>query len=234
MKSSILFFLCFGAAGAGAQGGYDKKEFNTLSGSMFLTTITGEPIKTGKYVQLVEGTPFFRDQWMQGIVVLQDGTRTHSKHTKMNLLEGEIYYQDSKGREMVVAEPVQEVLLMNKAEDSVFRFVHASMLDKSVKKGWYLLLQRGKASLFKYYQKDFFETKNYGSASAEQRVTTKEKYSLLVNGSLLPVKNIKELSLILKEKKSEMESMINKLPGNGATEDKMITAITYYNSLPSN
>lgn len=233
---TVVFLLSFFTAVSGYSqgGGYNKNDFKTVSGSLFLTTITGEPINTNKYIRLVEGTPFFQDGWMQSIIVLKDGKRTQNVQARLNLLEDEIVYLDTKGRELVVTQPVTEIVFMNKTEDSLFRFVHASVLgNPQAKKGWYQWLHSGAASLFRYYQKDLFEQKPYGSASAEQRIATKERYFVLLDDRMHPVKNLRELPVILGDRKGEMEALLKKLPASGSTEEKMIAGITFYNSLVS-
>ena len=234
MKTVLFLLTCWAATLVHAQGGYNKNDFKTVSGSLFLTTITGEPINTNKYVRLVEGTPFFQDDWMQSIIVLKDGKRTQNLSARLNLLENDIVFRDSKGRELIVTQQVSEIVFMNKAEDSLFRFIHASVFGGSgVRNGWYQWLHSGTASLYRWYQKELFEQKPYGSASVEQRITTKERYFVLLNGKLVPVKNLKELSGILPERKTEMEALLKKLPASGTTEEKMIAAVSFYNSLVS-
>ena len=233
MKTGLLhFFTCLALCGY-AQGGYNKNDFKTVSGSLFLTTITGEPINTNKYVRLVEGSPYFQEGWMQSIVVLKDGKRTQNVQARLNLLDNEIVFLDSKGSELIVTQPVREIVFMNKTEDSLFRFVHASALSSEAKKGWYQWLHSGTVSLYRFFQKDLFEQKPYGSASVEQRIATKERYFVLWNGSLYPVKNTKDLPGILQDRKAEMEALIKKLPASGSVEEKMIAAIAFYNSLVS-
>lgn len=234
MKTEVFLFFFLSAACAYAQGGgLNKNDFKTVSGSLFLTTITGEPINTNKYVRLVEGTPFFREYWMQSIIVLKDGKRTQNVQARLNLLEAEIVFLDTKGRELIVTQPVTEIIFMNKTEDSLFRFVHASALGTDAKKGWYQWLHSGTASLYRSYQKDLFEQKPYGSASVEQRIATKERWFVYRNGSLVPVKNLKDLPGIFRDRKAEMETFVKKLPASGSPEEKMIAAVAFYNSLES-
>lgn len=232
----ILLILSLSLALAGSSQrvvNVDKNDFKTVSGSLFYT-INGEPVSTVKYIRLVEGTPFFQDSWMRSIIILKSGERVSNLPAKLELVENDVYFKNSRGEEMVPTQPVMELVLMNKAEDSLFRFVHSDFFGNAtqVKKGWYQWLASGKASLYKFYDKELFAQKPYGSATEEQRIVTKEHYFLFHNDVLVRIKSLKALPELL-GKKQELEQHLKNQGRAASLDDQMSDLIVYYNSLVS-
>jgi hypothetical protein len=194
----------------------------------------GEPFVLAKFVNLVEGTPYFKDEWLKGIIVSENDREYKNIDLKIDLLDNKIHYLDANGKEFIATTSVKEVVL---SADSVtnYRFVHSSTFSQSVntmKDSWYLWLLTGTASLYKIFEKNLSEQKPYGSATFEQHIKTLEKYLILYNNAFLEVKKLKEVPSVLSNKKAELEAFLKtKDDPKASMDDRFIKLIEYYNSL---
>jgi hypothetical protein len=146
-------------------------------------------------------------------------------------MENQLHYLDVKGNEMITTSAIKEVVLANEAKDSLFRFVAAKTVSPAAKDGWYLWLQSGKASLYQIIRKELTEEKPYGSATTEQRIKTKKEYIIFYNNALFSFSKIKQVPAILANKKTELETYLQKQNKNSPEEDRITELISFYNTL---
>jgi hypothetical protein len=146
-------------------------------------------------------------------------------------MENRLHYLDSKGAEMITTSPVKEIVLYNEKGDSLYRFINATSISATAKKGWYLWLLSGKASLYEVFEKQLVEEKPYGSATTEQRIKTKKSYVVFYNNTLLGFNKAKQIPSVLANKKNELEAFIQKQNKDLQEQDRIVEVITYYNSL---
>ena len=87
--------------------------------------------------------------------------------------------------------------------------------------------------MYKLFTKELFEQKRYGSASVQQRIQTSEKYAVVYNGVIYPVKKLKELPPLFPHKKEALEAFVKsgKFSSISAEEDRFVALIEHYNSL---
>lgn len=234
MRILITFFMLLLFQFCSAQQVVDVSKQDLTVGPNTFFVSGGEPFVTTKFVNLVEGSPYFKDEWLNGIVV--DGASQEFKNIKLkiDLIENRVHYLDLKEKEFIASVPIREIVLTE--TDHNYRFVHSISLEKinNVEKNkWYLWLVSGTASLYKKFEKDLTEFKAYGSATVEQRIKTHEKYLILLNNSFLEVKKIKDAPSLLPSKKKELEEFLkNKDDQKASMEDRMVKLIEYFNSLP--
>lgn len=204
-----------------------------LNGSSFYT-VGGTPFVNEKYVKLIEGSPYFSDEWLKGIVVTSNGTEYKDISLKLNLHSNEVLYKNDKDEEMIATTPIKEVVLTD-AEGNNYRFVHSSTLVQQeanpIKTGWYLWLCSGAAGLYKYYNKLMSESTPYGSATTEKRIKTKEKYLVSYNNAFIELPKLKDIPNVLANKKTELQEYLKKEEKTGNAEDRFVAIIEYYNSL---
>lgn len=197
-------------------------------------SVGGVPFVNDKYVKLVEGSPYFSNEWQTGMLVSATGQEYKGLTLKLNLYTNEVLYKDDKDIEMVATTSVNEVVLTDAAGNN-YRFIHSSALPQQeanpLKSGWYQWLCSGTASLYKYYNKLLSESTPYGSATTEQKIKTKEKYLVNYNSAFIEIGKIKNAPDVLANKKMELEIFLKEIDDRNTTmEDRFVALIQYYNS----
>jgi len=230
--TGALFLLLFQFCSAQQVIDVSKQDVHVGPNLFFVSG--GEPFVTTKFVNLVEGTPYFKDEWLKGIVV--DGANHEHKDIKLkiDLMDNTVHYLNETEKEFIATVPVREIVLTEESGNN-YRFVHSIALEKVNNVGknkWYLWFVSGTASLYKKFEKDLSEFKGYGSATVEQRIKTRDKYLILYKNSFLEVKKIKDVPSLLAGKKKELEEFLkNKDDQKASMDDRMVKLIEYYNSL---
>jgi len=227
----ILFLL---SQTCSAQQVIDVSKQDVQVGANLFYSVGGEPFVNAKFVNLVEGTPYFKDEWLKGIVVDKTNHEYKGISIKIDLLDNFVHYLDEKEKELIVTTPIKEIVLTDASENN-YRFIHSSSFENSTnatKDSWYLWLSTGTASLYKTFKKSLSEMRPYGSATTEQRIKTSEKYFVLYNNAFLEVKKIRDAPSVLANKKAELEVFLkNKDDQKASMDDRFVKLIEYYNSL---
>jgi len=233
MKIVLLLVLLVSSLLISAQ-----KTIDVTSGdvnvSNFFLAVNGEPVLLRKFTKLVEGSPYFKDEWWNSTIVLANDRQYNNIKTKIDLLDGELRYLDEKGKEMIAPKNIKEAILFDSIRNLKYHFIHSSTLpaSNSGKQGWYQSLHTGQASLYKYFKKFISENKPYGSTTTEQTIRTTESYLVMYNNALVEIKKIKDAPAVLANKKGELEEYLKtKDNKNLSTDDRMTALIAYYNSL---
>jgi hypothetical protein len=228
----VSFLLLFQPGSAQQVIDVSKADARVGANTFFVTG--GEPFVNTKFVNLVEGTPYFKDEWLKGLVVDAANQEYKNIQLKIDLIDNTIHFLNDKEKELIATVPVREVILTDPLGNN-YKFVHSISLEKvnNVKKNnWYLWLATGAASLYKKIEKDLSEFKGYGSATVEQSIKTREKYLILYDNSFLEMKKIKDVPALLPNKKKELEDFLkNKDDQKASMDDRMVKLIEYYNSL---
>lgn len=230
MRPFLLFaFLSCTAVTAVAQQviNVDKDEYNAGN---FYYNIGGEPVVKAKFIRLVEGTPFYVDQWQKSTIITPQGKVVKDIQVKLDLMDGKLHYLDAKGTEYIASTHITEVVLNDSVNNKDFRFLSSFGLPL-LKEGWYVPLVQGPASLYKLFDKSLREDKPYGSALTEQKIITKERYVVVYNNQAFYLKNDKEVSTVLADKKGEVESFMKAQNKKQSHQEKLVETIKYYNTL---
>jgi hypothetical protein len=234
MKFFITAFSLLLLQSALAQQVIDVSKQDVRVGSNLFFVSGGEPFVTAKFVNLVEGTPYFKDEWMKGIVVDKNNHEYKDVSLKIDLLDKRVHFLDVNGKEFIATTPIKEVILTDTSGNN-YRFVHSSEFEKpvnAIKDGWYLWLSTGTASLYKVFNKNLSEIKPYGSSTVEQRVSSSEKYLIYYNNAFLEVKKLGDVPNVLSGKKKELTAFLKKQDDQKASmDDRFVKLIEYYNSL---
>jgi len=234
MKPILGAALLFVSSASWSQRTVDVTSGDVNAMGLF-TAVGGEPIVMAKFVKLVEGTYYFKDDWMKGIIVMPNGQEHKNFSVKLDLYNNHVHYLDEKAGELIANNLIREVILIDEAFGINYRFIHSSALGNiiGIKEGWYQWLHSGKsASLYKFFNKKLTETKPYGSATFEQSISTIPQYLVLHNNSLLEIKKPKDAPSVLANKKAELEIFLKSKDSKDAAMDIRMTAlIIYYNSL---
>ena len=212
----------------------NKNDVNVTTSNFFMV-VGGQPFVLAKFAKLVDGSPYFTDQWLRGNVVMNGGKEYWGLLLKLDLLDNELHYQDKQGVEMIATSEIQKVVLFDTTIQEVFTFINSAFIsvpNSNLLKGWYQLLSEGnKASVFKYYTKKMLETQPYNSATIEQSIVTSPKYFVLYNSGFVTVKKTRDLADIFSDKKKEILQYIGKNNLSANDDGSFISIINYYNSL---
>ncbi len=234
MKAILLVGVLFCLQTSFAQRIVDVTSGDNQLGPSSLYTVSGSPFVNDKYVKLVEGTPYFQKDYMDGMLVTTTGQEFKNLSLKLNLHTGEILYKNEKGEEMITTTSIKEVILTD-ALGNNFRFIHSSALPRNeaglLKEGWYQWMASGSASLYKFYNKQLTESAPYGSATTEQKIKTKEKYLVVYNNAYFEISKIKDTPGILANKKTELEAYLKKEEKSSSLDDRLTAIIQFYNGL---
>ena len=205
----------------------DKDEYNAAN---FYFNMGGEPVVKAKFIRLVEGSPFYVDQWQKSTVITPQGKVMKDVQVKLDLMDGHVHYLDAKGTEYIATTQVKEIILNDSVNNKDFRFLSSFGLPL-LKAGWYVPLVEGTASLYKIFDKTLREDKPYGSALTEQKIVTKEKYVIVYNNQAFYLKNDKEVPSVLADKKVDVESFLKDQNKKQSLQEKLVETVRYYNTL---
>jgi hypothetical protein len=207
----------------------DKNDAN-VNNAYF--AVGGVPFVNTKFVRLTEGSPYFKDEWSKGLLLLEKD-KQYKGLLKLDLYSNEVHYQDVKGNDFVVAQPIKKIVFTD--DLATLGFVHASLLPKSTvpfKADWYLELYTDSVSLYKYFVKQLSENRPYNSATYEQKIRTVEVYRVHYNNSAVEIKKLKDAPSLFGDKKAALEEFLKTRDDKKASmDDRMIAFVTYLNSL---
>jgi hypothetical protein len=191
-------------------------------------------VVSARFVRLTEGSPYFKDVWMKGVAISDKNMRYKNAQVKLDLFENELHYLGPNDAELICTIPLKEITLTDTVTGASYHFVHTAAVPSlsQAKKGWYLPLAEGRASLFQGFVKTVQEYKPYNSPVAEQKIMTTEEFVLAANGSLFRPKKPKDVPDMLADKKTELEAFLKRDEmKNGSTSERLAAMIRYYNSL---
>ncbi len=210
---------------------YEKSAalINTFSAS-------GTPYIDAKFVRMVSGSPFFDDKMMQGILISITGIEYRELAIRLNLMESHINFLNDKQVEMLVAIPIRELTLLDTLNKKKYHFIHSDFIEtyEKTEKGFYQVLQKGKACLYSFYKKTIKETRAFNAATFEQSIQTDVTHLVLLDGRWKKFNKIKSLPSLFSDKKNEVQKYIDKNDLSGYKQEDVELVIQYYNSLFEN
>lgn len=228
----MLMIMINVAASAQQSVNVDKTDQSALN---FFDVVGGAPIMRAKFTRLVEGSPYFSDEWSKGRVLIENNTAEFKNvFVRLNLLDVTLEFRDAAGEELTCSSPVRRVKLVDAAKSTESIFVHSSFLptEKEFKKGeWLQELSAGKMTLYKWHKKRLTESRPYNSATYEQHITTVFHYFILVNDQFIKIKRASDISELAGEKKKQIEEFIKSKNLDGKDETAMTQVVAYFNSL---
>jgi len=130
MKLSFVILLCSSTISLPAQKTVDVAEGNVSAMSpSFFSVVGGEPVVFAKFAKIVDGTPYFSDEWMKGNVVINGDKQFTGVYLKLDLYNNEVHYRDVKGSELVAVTPIQRLILFDSSSQLVFNFVNGAYIN---------------------------------------------------------------------------------------------------------
>jgi hypothetical protein len=212
-----------------------QADFQNISkaGNLFLMR-DGIPVLTKSHEELMDGSPYFSDEWKKAYLVLADKQVFKDIKVRLNLLNSQVHYLDARGKEMVPILPIKEIFLTDSALDKNYRFVHYTVFPAEIRnrqKGWYLWLLTGGADLYKMYSKSLNEQRIYGSATTRQFIETREKYFVLYDDEFYEIKKPKDLIKNFPQRSKQLEEFSKKINTKLSTEDQLVQMVEFFNSI---
>jgi len=232
----LLIYCCFWFSyfNAASQKTVNVDNVPSITGGAinYMYSGAGTPFVNGKFARIVEGTPFFNEQMMRAVILIE-GKEYKNIMVRLNLLESQVNYLDDKQNEMIATTPIKEVVILDSIHNKDHRFVFSEYIEATEKpeKDFYELLETGKAGLYKQYKKRILESKPYGSATTEQSIKTDIRFYLLLNKQWTRLKKLKELPDFFPGKRNEIQKFINDKKLTADNEASYEAVISYYNTL---
>ncbi len=194
-----------------------------------------EPFVNAKFIRLKQGSPYFKDTWLQAVAINDKDAMYKSNRVKLDLVDNQILFMNNQNVEMVASGlRLKKLTLIDSATGTAYHFFHSDFFTSGVpnKKGWYLQLADGKAGLFVFFDKMIQEYRPFNASTTEQTIYTIEHYFILENGKWLQVKKIKDAPFILSGKQKELQEFLhikdNKSQFNA---ERMRSLVEYYNTM---
>ena len=228
-KHILVGLILFLPAIGHAQRVVDVERDNVDAVSLFVA-VAGQPISSVKYVKVVEGTPYFNSVWMRGSVMLNDSNEYINLLLRIDLLGNNVEYIDKKGKQLTATSAIREVKLVDSLTGKTNHFIHSTTLEVvNAPAGWYQVLATGKITLYKKIHKEVIESRPYGSATTEQRISSINQYFFLTDNRLTRIKKFKEFPALLPSKKAELAKLIDNNKLSGKTDQDYIDIVELYN-----
>jgi len=215
---------------------FDQRTIDvTKTDVKFTEMVQGIPIGLPKFTELINGSPWFNNNWMVSKVIMNDSTEYAGKLIKIDLLRKQVHYLDSAETEFIMNGPIDKIILFDQPARRNYEFIPSSQfkdLEGDPQYGWYQLLADGKARLLKQIKKSLHEYRPYGSATDEQEIITKEFFFIVNNGKFIWIKKMSQLSEILKDKWDQLKEYKsrNKI-SNAVNEENLAAMVKYYNQI---
>lgn len=234
MRLPLLTILLCYALGARAQKVIDitTTDADVVGNERIRGLIGGSIFPIDKYVKIVEGSPYYWDEWSTGTLVLGNGAAYQHIDLKLDLLNHEVHYKDADQREMILTTPVREIILRPGLDARIFIPGKPwAGVDKKLADAWLQVLVNDTVSLLLDIRKTLVESTPYASSTAEQSIRDKEVYFLLKGGTLLRVEKWAHLLDLLGDKRKQLAQYIkeNDLTGEAPLEYAQVVA--WYNKL---
>jgi hypothetical protein len=189
----------------------------------------GSPIKASRYLD-INGSPYFSDSWMEGIVQLSNG-QTYNLDIKYDLIADNLLFKNKTGDSLTFVLPVKEFKF--KQLGHVFRSGFPATTNNTGKQSLYEVLYDGNPLLLKKRSKSIWEeTTTYGTANRVKNISEKSFYYIFDGSTMKPLKNQKKAVLVAFGNKSDaVEAYIKDNKLDVSKDEDLIKAFAYYAGL---
>jgi len=207
----------------------DNKNIILNTSSASLPVMGNTPVDNTKTIEITDGSIFFQNDWATSKIVTEDLAVYQDIRTKINLMENQIHYLDSLGREFIIGAPIRQISFTQKKSGKEVQFINGNILPVK-RNGWYLLLFNDSLSLVKGFHKTLQEHTSYGSAT-DYSIKTNESYFLYSKGKEYEVRKGSDFVEALPAKKNEIELYIKNLNKKLSREEQLVSVAAFCNSL---
>lgn len=192
--------------------------------------IKGEALRPNSYSE-VSGSPYYMDAWTMGIIRFKDDRIVNGVELKYDQLSDLLLFKNSKGETIEITEPISEfkINFPGASGDKLFRSGFKPS-GNNTSKSFYEILSDGNIKFIKKTIKNIIEIKEYNSASATKKISTKDFY-YVVKADNLPVqvnKNEKNILAAIGDKESELEGYVKANKLNLKNDTDILKLFEYY------
>ena len=183
----------------------------------------------GRYVNYTEGSPYYRDNWLTGNIILPSGKKYEGILLKLDLLYNEVHYQSpqTKGDAAVSAGAIKEVQLQETGGYTIFRIGYPAAYGND-STTFYKVMTEGKATLLKLYTK---RVDDGNAFDPTKKIKLEESYFLFTNNNLIKIKNGDSFVKAFPEHKNEIATFIKEKKLNLKDEAHLKEMADYCNKL---
>lgn len=180
----------------------------------------------------IEGSPYLNDEFIEGAVFTTSKTKYVGLPLRYNIFNDQIEFRLEDGSVQVMTVP--EVLEKVEFGETILEYSIYSNLKK-VKRGFFVVLEKGSASLYSRPMVNFEEAKKpgaYSEAKPPRFIRRPDEYYIRIGKEPAElISNKKDLEGLFTDHSEEMQEYFrkNKIKTN-RTED-LIKVVQYYNSL---
>jgi hypothetical protein len=211
--AAFVFIVAFSLKRANAQAIYGQD-------------VNGSPIKASRYLD-INGSPYFSDSWMEGIVQLNNG-QTYNLDIKYDLVADNLLFKNKTGDSLTFVLPVKEFKF--KQLNHVFRSGFPSTSNNTSKQSFYEVLYDGNPALLKKQSKSIWEeTTTYGTANRVKNISEKIAYYIYDGTNMKPLKNQKKSVLAaFGSKSAAIEAYIKDQKLDVSKDEDLVKVFAYY------
>ncbi|WP_316841061.1 hypothetical protein [Pedobacter gandavensis] len=197
-------------------------------GNMLLNDNLGRPIAGREYVD-IKGSPFLTEDWIKGIVKLENGDTFKDIDLKLNVKDYILLFKGKNNEALAFVKKPLEFRLY----DRLFRTGY-NLADKSDQNAYYEVLYDGGAKLLKLISKDIKEAREYNSATTTKTFVETAKYYIAIDGnSLVEITRSKNsiLGALKGPKVEQVKKYLSENKLNLKDDADLVKIFAYYDSI---
>jgi hypothetical protein len=193
--------------------------------------IMGDVLYTFRY-ENVQGTPFWKNDWMKSKVVMQNKHAYENIELKMDLVQNNfVFVRDDHNYSLTP--DVLEVQMVNPANDSRLVFRRGFAINKFITPGHFVqVLEEGNLGLLKFIKKNTEEFTEYNDATKYKRFKLVEEFFVAKDNQFVPINlNKKSMEAVFGTKWPQVEAFLKQNDASPRDENGWTKAVHYFNSL---
>lgn len=224
--------LLIGRINAGAQTGLFMPGDGDVVIQTVMASLGGDHWDyAAKYAKVSEGTPWFRDEWSYGTLLLENGKAVVHVELRLDLFGKELHFKDADSQELVLTTPVRAVLFADPGGRTIFiPGTRWRDIDKALDGAWLQVLVNDTVSLLHEIRKSMIDRTPFGGSTVSI-ISDFNIYYVLMNGRLVPVRSWSDLPPLFGDKKQALTTFARDHHLKGRTPDEYAQVVAYYNTL---
>ena len=190
-----------------------------------------EKLEAGEYAG-VSGNPYFIKDWSDGVIRFTSGKVTDKFKLKFNAAQNRLIIQFN-GAAFAAESRIQEFVMYTKNKKDSFLFKKGfPKTERGDNETFYLVLERGPATLLRLATKDIVQEKELIDAKVSRHYQDVDLFFLLRDGVMHKVDTDNNpVQNILSDRRDELKNFIKEQQLKMRTQEDMVKVVRKYNSL---